>query len=58
MEEKIKHYLEMFGNFHLYDFEGNELSIKNCFDGAQSYYPPTVFLAPPEQVYNQFPIPL
>jgi hypothetical protein len=41
-EERIRCFTSKYKSLRPYDFEGNSLSIEECFDAAQSDFPPTV----------------
>ena len=57
-EERIRYFTSKYKSLRPYDFEGNSLSIEECFDAAQSDFPPTVYLSTPEQATSLFPIEL
>ena len=42
--------------FESYDWEGNMVSSKDCFDAAQNDVPPTIYLCPPEEASKVFPM--
>jgi hypothetical protein len=44
-EERIRYFISKYKSLRPYDFEGNSLSIEECFDAAQSDFPqPSIFL--------------
>jgi hypothetical protein len=55
-ELKIRFYMGRFKGFRPFDFEGNQLSVEECFNGAQNDCPPTVYLAHLEQQSDLFPV--
>ena len=57
-EARIRHYMGKFEGLYPFDLEGRLLSVEECFEGAQNDYPPTVYLAHPEQSSSLFPIEL
>jgi hypothetical protein len=57
-EERIRYYVSRHKGLRPYDWEGKALSIEECFDAAQSDFPPTVYLSTPEQASSIFPIEL
>jgi hypothetical protein len=57
-EEKLGYYMDKYKGLRPFDFEGRQMSIEECFDGAQNDYPPTVYLAHPEEASALFPIEL
>lgn len=48
--------MRKFKGFHSFDFEGLELSVEKCLEDAQNDQPPTIYLAPPEQQSDLFPV--
>jgi hypothetical protein len=57
-EEKLRYYMGKRNGLRPFDFEGRQMPVKECFDGAQNDCPPTVYLARQEEASALFPIEL